>query len=72
MPDSAGTIIPSDQLMNGGGGLTIFADMKGASVDAVARLEAFVAELNGSIEPRAINAVAEERLRSPALFGGAA
>ena len=72
VPDSAGTIIPSDQLMNGGGGLTIFADMKGASVDAVARLEAFVAELNGSIEPRAINAVAEERLRSPALFGGAA
>ena len=72
VPDSAGTIIPNDQLMNGGGGPTIFADMRGASVEAVARLEAFVAELNGSIEPRAINAVAEERQRSPALFGGAA
>ena len=72
VPDSAGTIIPNDQLNGNGGGPTIFADMRGASVDAVARLEAFVAELNGSIEPRAINAVAEERLRSPALFGGAA
>ena len=72
VPDTAGTIIPNDQLGGGGArGLTIFADMRGASVEAVARLEAMVGELNGSIEPRAIDAVVSEKQRNPALFGGA-
>ena len=50
-------------------GPTIFADMRGASVEAVQRLERFVAELNGSIEPRAVDAVLSERQRDPAKFG---
>ena len=69
IPDSAGTVIPNGDLQGAGNGLTVIADMRGASVEAVARLEAFVAELNGSIEPRAINAVVSEKSRNPALFG---
>jgi len=69
VPDTAGTIISHDELTSGGmGGPTIFADMRGASVEAVARLERFVAELNGSIEPRAIDAVVSEKGRNPELF----
>jgi len=68
MPDSAGTIVPNDQI-SGGGGMTIFADMRGASVEAVQRLEILVGELNGSIEPRAVDAVVSEKQRNPALFG---
>lgn len=67
-PDTAGTIIPNDQL-GGGGGPTIFADMRGASVEAVQRLERFVIELNGSIEPRAVAAVSGENQRDPTLLG---
>lgn len=67
-PDVAGTIIPNGQL-GGGGGMTVFADMRGASVEAVQRLEVLVRELNGSIEPRAVDAVVSEKQRNPALFG---
>ena len=69
IPDSAGTVIPNGDLQGAGNGLTVFADMRGASVEAVARLETFVAELNGSIEPRAVNAVVSEKSRNPGLFG---
>ena len=69
VPDTAGTIIPNHQM--GGGGMTIFADMRGASVEAVQRLEVLVAKVSGSIEPRAIDAVVSEKQRNPALFSGA-
>jgi hypothetical protein len=39
-------------------------DMRGASVEAVARLEALVKQVNGSIETRALNAVQQARVRS--------
>lgn len=70
VPDTAGTIVPNDQ-MGRGGGPTFFVDNRGASVDAVIRLERLVNEMNGSIEPRAVDAVVREKERSPALFGGA-
>jgi lambda family phage tail tape measure protein len=38
-------------------------DMRGASVDAVARLERLVASVNGSIETRALNVVRQASLR---------
>lgn len=69
IPDTAGTIISNDNLMSGGNnGPTIYADMRGASVEAVQRLENYVNQINGSIEPRAVNAVVTEKERNPALF----
>lgn len=68
VPDTAGTIISNDQM--GGGGTTIYADMRGASVEAVQRLEQFVSQINASLEPRAVQAVVNERARDPRLFGG--
>ena len=38
-------------------------DMRGASVEAVERLERFVNQINGSIENRAVGAVQNARLR---------
>lgn len=44
-------------------GPTFFVDMRGASIEAVARLERFVERLNGSIEPRAVSAVRDAQMR---------
>ena len=58
---------------HGGGGPTFYVDMRGATGEAVARLERLVREVNGSIEPRAVAAVANARLRGgsfSAAFGG--
>lgn len=44
-------------------------DMRGASVDAVIRLEKLVQKVNGSIEKRAVAAVTNARGRNPELFG---
>ncbi|ATC65866.1 hypothetical protein CMV30_19000 [Nibricoccus aquaticus] len=68
VPDTAGTIIPNHALAGvgaaGGGGSTIInADLRGASVDAVMRLEAYVRSIDGTLERRAIGAVANERKR---------
>jgi len=67
VPDVTGTIIPNRRLGGGGSmqaGSTVinefFVDMRGASVEAVARLEAIVRQVNGSIEPR-IGAVIDAR-----------
>lgn len=48
------------------GGPIFNVDMRGASVEAVARLERFVAQVNGSIEQRAVAAVGIERNLNPA------
>ena len=48
-------------------------DMRGASAEAVSELRRLVREVNGSIEPRAVAAVANARLRGgsfSAAFGG--
>lgn len=64
-PDVAGTIIPNHELAGmGGGGPVFHVDMRGASVEAVQRLERFVQQVNGSIERRAIGAVFEEQRRN--------
>lgn len=47
----------------GGTRNTFIVDMRGASLEAVARLERLVGQVNGSIERRAIRAVAESRRR---------
>lgn len=63
VPRSSGTIAPNGSF----GGQTIVInglDMRGASVEAVARLERFVAQLSGSIEARAVGG-----LRSAAMRG---
>ena len=64
-PDVAGTIIPNSELGRGGGGNTtvIHADMRGASAEAVLQLRRLVRDLDASIEPRAISAVAFQRGR---------
>jgi hypothetical protein len=42
---------------------TFVVDMRGASVEAVQRLEAFVMRMNSTIEKRAVDAVFEQNLR---------
>jgi len=60
-------IIPASQNNGMGGGPTIYADMRGASVEAVQRLEQMVMALDGSIEPRAVSAVADTRRRGGSM-----
>lgn len=60
MPKGA-RVIPNDATSallagNDNGGPTIYADLRGADVGAVQRLENFVASMNGSIERRAVGA----------------
>ena len=61
VPDVSGTVVPNKAL--GGGGPVFNVDMRGASVDAVARLERLVMQVNGSIESRAIAAYSGARRR---------
>jgi hypothetical protein len=61
VPDAAGSIVPNHKI--GGGGPVFNVDMRGASADAVVRLERLVRNLNGSIESRAIMAVSDARQR---------
>ena len=58
-------------IVDGGGGVTnnFYNDMRGASVEAVARLERVVAAVNGSIEQRAIGAALDHRTRNPGAWG---
>ena len=57
---ASGTVIPNHAL-GGGGGINITADLRGASVDAVQRLEAFVRDIDANLEQRAIGAVGSAR-----------
>lgn len=69
IPDRAGTIVPNHAIGGMGGGTVINADLRGASVEAVQRLERFVSQINATLEPRAIAAVTDRRQRDPSLFG---
>jgi len=73
-PSAAGNITPNHKMDGGGApGIVIESvDMRGASVEAVARLESFVASLHGSIENRALTAVANARSRGGARGRGLA
>jgi len=65
-PAVSGVISPAG---GQGAGLVIGSvDMRGASVEAVARLEALLAQYNGSIEPRALAAVENMYQRNPAFL----
>lgn len=63
MPGVSGAIVPNHAL--GGGARTVIGhiDMRGASMEAVARLEQMLVRVDASIEPRATAAVFEEQLR---------
>ncbi len=54
------TVVPAGAAR---GGDTYNVDLRGASVEAVARLEQFVRSVNGSIERRAVHAVADAQQR---------
>lgn len=56
-----GYVTPNNQL----GGPTFNVDMRGASLEAVQRLEQFVAAMNGSIEQRSVRAVQDAFSRQP-------
>ena len=62
-PASSGTITPNHQLAAGGTTNHFTVDMRGASVEAVARLEQLVISVNGSIERRALNVMGQARVR---------
>ena len=62
VPASAGRIVPNNQLGSMGGPV-FHVDLRGASVEAVERLERFVNQINGSIESRAVGAVQNARQR---------
>lgn len=69
VPGASGAIVPNHAL-RGGGGLTIeYLDVRGADMAAVRRIERVVAEVNGSIERRAVAAVADERMRGGNFAG---
>jgi len=62
-PATSGTITPNHQLAAGGTTNHFTVDMRGASVEAVARLEQLVISVNGSIERRALNVMGQARVR---------
>lgn len=62
-PGTSGVITPNHALKAGGTTNHFTVDMRGASVEAVARLEQLVMSVNGSIERRALNVMGQARLR---------
>lgn len=58
-PMSSGNITPNSKV----GGNTFNVDMRGASVEAVTRLEQLVMSVNGSIERRVLNVMGQARVR---------
>ncbi len=69
VPHVSGTVIPNGEF-GGGGGPTFNVDMRGASVEAVQRLETLVRQVNGSIEGRAVRAVSDRAKRNPSYLKG--
>jgi hypothetical protein len=64
VPDGAGTIVPNHALRSsGGGGGTFYIDARGADQSGLARLEAMIRALHGSVEHRALAAVGDFRRR---------
>ena len=65
---SSNAVIPNGQAGQSVGVQIENLDMRGASADAVARLEAFVYSMNGSIENRAVAAVVSSCQRGMAAL----
>jgi hypothetical protein len=59
-----GNVTPNSAL----GGPTFNVDMRGASLEAVQRLEQFVMQVNGSIEQRSVAAVQDRYSRAPSYM----
>lgn len=57
--------------MNNGGTVVYQIDARGAAAGVEQQLRQMIMELHQSVEPRAIKAVQNQRLRDPRLFGGA-
>lgn len=69
VPKTAGTIIPNHQLGGGGGSVkNFYVDMRGASVEAVERLFAYVRQVDGSIEERAVAANIDAGRRTVGVY----
>jgi len=66
-PSAAGNITPNHKMSSGGGGDTYVIDARGADQAAISRLEVIIQQLNGSIEKRAVFAVAGARQRGGGL-----
>lgn len=68
-PNTAGSIVPNHKLAasGGAGGATYYIDARGADRTGLARLEAMIRQLDGSLELRAVGAVADHRRRGPAF-----
>lgn len=62
-PGGSGNITPNNKLLGGGTTNHFSVDMRGASVEAVSRLEQLVMSVNGSIERRAMNVMSQARVR---------
>jgi lambda family phage tail tape measure protein len=63
---SPGVITPNNVAFGGKGGDTFNVDLRGASMDAVQRLEQFVNSINGSIERRAFIVMEQAKIRGAA------
>ncbi len=65
VPSGHGSVVPNNRVGSGGVSNHFVVDMRGASIAAVRRLERIVSAVNGSIEPRAVAAVANAQARTP-------
>lgn len=62
-PSSSGTVVPNGRT----GGDTYYIDARGADAAGLARVEAQIRQLNGSIEHRAVSATARAARNDPAV-----
>lgn len=62
-PRTSGNITPNHALQGGSGSSTYYIDARGADRTGLARLEAMIRQLDGSVEHRAIGAVMDFRRR---------
>ncbi|MEQ8226794.1 MAG: hypothetical protein RIA64_01820 [Rhodospirillales bacterium] len=82
VPNVSGQVVPNDRLVSGSGmsrvssgvseksGDTYVIDARGADREGLARLEKMIQSINGSIEKRAVGAVADAQRRGrPAMRG---
>lgn len=70
VPDTAGTIIPHDQIGSAAGsGPTVYIDATGADAAALARVQRQVEQMNGSFEKRSVAAMVAAKGRNPKILG---
>jgi hypothetical protein len=62
------TVLPNKAAQSSGGGSTFYIDARGADRTGLARLEAMIRQVNGSIEHRALGAMMDFRQRGASAF----